>query len=64
MSRCKGVSVDHAERVLGHSRGDIRERYDQHNYVDEMRCAVEALAAQIERIVNPPEGEVIPMRRR
>jgi integrase len=64
LSRCKGVSVDHAERVLGHSRGDMIERYDRHDYADEIRHAVEALSAQIERIVNPPEGAVIPMRRR
>jgi integrase len=64
LSRCKGVTVDHAERVLGHSLGDIRARYDKHDYAEEIRVAVEALAAQIETIVNPPAGEVIPMRRR
>jgi integrase len=64
LSRCEGVTVDHAERVLGHSRGDLRERYDRHGYVEEMRFAVEALSAQIETIVHPPEGAVIPMRRR
>jgi integrase len=58
LSRCKDVSVDHAERVLGHSRGDIRERYDRHSYIEEMRFAVERLAALIETIVNPPSGEV------
>jgi integrase len=63
MSRA-GVPVDHAERVLGHSRGDIRERYDRHRYIAEMTHAVEMLSAEITRIINPPEGEVIPMRRR
>jgi hypothetical protein len=29
-----------------------------------MAHAFEALSAEIERIVNPPEGAVIPMRRR
>jgi integrase len=61
LSRCKDVSVDHAERVLGHSLGDIRGRYDKHDYVEEMRFAVEALAALVERIVNPPEGEIADM---
>jgi integrase len=64
LSRCKGVTVDHAERVLGHSLGDIRARYDKHDYAEEIRVAVEALAAQITTIINPPEGAVIPMRRR
>jgi integrase len=63
MSRA-GVNSDVAEKCLGHSRGDIIERYDQHKYIDEMQRAFEKLAAQIERIVNPPEGAVIPMRRR
>jgi integrase len=58
-----GVHSDIAERCLGHSRGDIIERYDQHKYLDEMQRAFEALATQIEIIVNPPEGAVIPMRR-
>jgi integrase len=64
LSRCKDVSVDHAERVLGHALPGIRATYDRHTYADEIRYAVEALAMQIETIVNPPKGEVIPMRRR
>jgi integrase len=59
-----GVGGDVAEKCLGHSRGDIIERYDQHKYIDEMRHAFEMLAAEIARVANPPEGEVIPMRRR
>jgi integrase len=59
-----GVNSDTAEKCLGHSRGDIIERYDQHKYIDEMQRAFEALATTIEHIVNPPEGAVIPMRRR
>jgi integrase len=64
LSRCKDVSVDHAERVLGHALPGIRATYDRHTYADEIRYAVEVLAAQIGIIVNPPEGAVIPMRRR
>jgi integrase len=59
-----GVHSDTAEKCLGHSRGDIVERYDRHKYIDEMQRAFEKLAAQIEHIVKPPEGAVIPMRRR
>jgi integrase len=59
-----GVNSDVAEKCLGHSRGDIVERYDRHSYTREMRDAFEALAQMIETIINPPEGEVIPMRRR
>src|SRR5262245_25626323 len=56
-----GVNSDVAEKCLGHSRGDIVERYDQHKYLAEMGRALEALAAQIERIVNPPAADVADM---
>jgi integrase len=59
-----GINSDIAEKCLGHSRGDIVERYDRHSYTREMRDAFEKLATLIEHIVNPPEGAVIPMRRR
>jgi integrase len=58
------VHSDIAEKCLGHSRGDIIERYDQHKYIAEMQRAFEKLAALVETIINPPEGAVIPMRRR
>jgi integrase len=60
MSRA-GVNADHAERCLGHVTGGVRGTYDRHEYYEEKRHAFEALAAQIERIVNPVEN-VVPMR--
>jgi integrase len=63
MSRA-GVSPDHAERCLGHVIGGVRETYDRHAYHTEKQRAFEALAAQIERIVNPPQGDVVPLRGR
>jgi integrase len=62
MSRA-GVNPDIAERVLGHAIPGVRGIYDRHTFLPEMTHAVEALSAQIETIVNPPEGAVIPMRR-
>ncbi len=59
-----GVNADVAERCLGHAMPGIRATYDRHRYLDEMAHAFEALAAQVETIVHPPEGAVIPMRRR
>ena len=56
-----GVDLNLSELCLGHARGDLIERYDQHDYVEEMRHAFEALAKQIETIVNPPEGKVTDM---
>jgi integrase len=60
MSRA-GVNSDHAERCLGHVISGVRGTYDRHQFYEEKRQAFEALAAQIERIVNPVEN-VVPMR--
>jgi integrase len=63
MSRA-GVPTDHAERVLGHVIGGVRGVYDRHEFHAEKKAALEALAGLIERIVNPPEENVvIPLRR-
>jgi integrase len=55
MSRA-GVSSDVAELCLGHVLPGIRATYDRYAYVDEKRKAFEALAAQIERILNPSDN--------
>jgi len=60
MSRA-GVPSDHAERCLGHVIGGVRGTYDRHAYHAEKKQAFEALASQIDRIVNPSPN-VIPMR--
>jgi integrase len=60
MSRA-GVPTDHAERALGHVINGVRGVYDRHEYLSEKRHAFEALAAQIERIVNPQKN-VVPLR--
>jgi integrase len=62
MSRA-GVNADIAERCLGHVIGGVRGIYDRHEYFEEKKRAFEALAAQIERIVNP-QANVVPMRGR
>jgi hypothetical protein len=52
MSRA-GVSVDYAERCLGHVMGAVRSTYDRFEYREEKRAAFEALAALMEDIVDP-----------
>ena len=54
MSRA-GIDANHAERCLGHVIGGVRGTYDRHAYYDEKKAAFEALAAQIDRIINPQE---------
>jgi integrase len=61
MSRA-GVNADIAERCLGHVIPGVRGIYDRHEYFEEKRLAFNALAAQIERIINPPAANVVPMR--
>src|SRR5262249_50072051 len=57
MSRA-GVNADIAERCLGHVIAGVRGVYDRHQYRAEMLHAYEALAAQIERILDPRENVV------
>jgi integrase len=57
-----GISADIAERCLGHALTGVRGTYDRHAYEAEKRQAFEALAALIQRIVNPTDT-VVPMRK-
>ena len=47
-----GVNPDHAERALGHVIPGIRGIYDVHEFREEKAKALQALAGQIDRIVN------------
>ena len=62
MARAK-VSPEHAERCLGHSINGVEGTYNRHDYLDEMHRAYEALARQIERVVDPPKDNVRQLRR-
>jgi integrase len=52
MSRA-GVPTDHAERCLGHVITGVRATYDRHEFRAEKKRAFEALATQIELVLNP-----------
>jgi integrase len=56
MSRAH-VPPHHAERCLGHTLKGVEGVYDHHDYRPEMKKAYEALAALIERIMNPPADD-------
>ena len=62
MSRA-GVNADIAERCLGHVIRGVRGVYDRHAYYDEKKHAFKELAALVERIVNPPADNVVPLRK-
>lgn len=57
MSRC-GIEPDIGERCLGHKIGGVRGVYDVYQYANEKRHAFNVLAAELERIVNPPPSNV------
>lgn len=61
MSRA-GVRPDISERVLGHVIPGVEGVYDHHDYVQEKRHALEALAASIERIMAPDSKKVVMLR--
>jgi integrase len=63
MSRA-GVNSDHAERCLGHLIGGVRGTYDRYEFYKEKAHAYNELAALIERIANPPKGNVTPLRKK
>jgi integrase len=52
MSRT-GVEADIAERCLGHALVGVRGVYDRFAYRDEKKRAFEALAVQIDHVINP-----------
>ena len=60
MSRAKVLS-EHAEKVMGHAIGGVEGVYDRHEYAAEKSEALRKLAALIERIVNPPADNVVPL---
>jgi integrase len=55
MSRAK-IPSDHAERVMGHVIGGVRETYDRYEYLDEKRDALAKLEALVGEIVSRIEA--------
>jgi hypothetical protein len=58
-----GVSRDISERCLAHVIRGVEGVYDRYDYLREKREAFDRLAALVERIVYPPEGNVVALPR-
>jgi integrase len=58
-----GVSVVVAERCLNHALGGLVEVYDQHDYLEERRHALELWAAFLDKIEKGEAWNVIPIKR-
>jgi hypothetical protein len=56
-----GVSTDISERCLAHVIGGVEGVYDRYDYLREKQDAFNRLAALVERIVNPPADNVVPL---
>jgi integrase len=54
-----GIADNIAERVLGHAILGVHGVYNRHAYLTEKADALNRLATLIERILNPPEPNVI-----
>jgi integrase len=55
---------DHiAERTLGHQLQGIQAIYNRHPYFEEKSAALERLAAHVDRIIHPPQDNVVSMTR-
>jgi integrase len=61
MARAK-VADAVAERVIGHKQGGVQGIYNRHTYNDEKGEALKQLAAEIDKIIHPTEGNVVPLR--
>ena len=53
-----GVGEEIAERILGHSRGDMVEVYNQHAYREEKAGALQAWSDRVERLIFFPRKVV------
>jgi integrase len=57
------VRAEHAEQVLGHVLPGIQATYNKHDFYEEKKRALEALAQLVQQIISPPPvGKVIRMR--
>ena len=57
------VADNIAERVLGHAIKGVEGTYNRFDYLDEKADALNRLAALVDTILNPPEGNVVALRR-
>jgi integrase len=61
-----GVAPDVGERILGHTMGKIRSVYDKHDYVPQMRTALETWSRTLTAVVSDEQragADVLPIRR-
>jgi integrase len=50
------------ELVIGHTKPGLHKVYDQYAYLDEKRLALDAWAARLRSIVDPPPANIVALR--
>ena len=58
-----GIMPHIAERTLGHKIKGVEGAYDRHKYTVQKSKALEQLADKIGMIINPPEDNIVPLRK-
>jgi integrase len=51
------------ELVIGHTKPGLHKVYDQYAYLDEKRFALDAWAARLRSIIEPPRANVVELAR-
>ena len=51
-----GVPYEVREAVIGHAKGELDRVYDQYDFLEEKREALDAWSERLQRIVAPDEG--------
>jgi integrase len=62
LSAIPNVSDLVRELVIGHTKPGLHKVYDQYAYLDEKRFALDAWAARLRSIIEPPAPNVIELR--
>lgn len=58
------ISAEVAEMVIGHGKKGLARVYDQHEFADEMREALDLWAGRLRSIVSPPPANVVSLAAR
>jgi integrase len=59
-----GVPRLHVSKVLNHAEDSVTAVYDRHDYVSEMRAALDQWARHLIVIVSGGESKIVPLQRR
>jgi integrase len=63
LSRLKGIDLETREAILAHVKPGMQRVYDQYEYFDEKREALELWAGWLRQIIEPPPANVVPIRK-